>query len=47
VNDSGFWIVKEFFGLSVTDMFKTWTASTTIAGIVSLIALLALSSIMG
>jgi gluconate transporter len=47
VNDSGFWIVKEFFGLSVTDMFKTWTASTTIAGIVSLLSLLVLSRIVG
>ena len=47
VNDSGFWIVKEFFGLSVTDMFKTWTASTTIAGIVSLLCLLVLSRVVG
>jgi len=47
VNDSGFWIVKEFFGMSVTDTFKTWTASTTIAGIVSLIALLILAKILG
>jgi gluconate transporter len=46
VNDSGFWIVKEFFGLSVTDMFKTWTASTTIAGIGSLGALLLLSKLV-
>jgi gluconate transporter len=43
VNDSGFWIVKEFFGLSVTDMFKTWTASTTIAGLGSLAAVMLLS----
>ncbi len=47
VNDSGFWIVKEFFGLSITDMFKTWTASTTIAGLFSLISLLILSRILG
>lgn len=43
VNDSGFWIVKEFFGLSVTDMFKTWTASTTIAGLGALAAVMVLS----
>ncbi|MCE5336541.1 MAG: GntP family permease [Desulfobacteraceae bacterium] len=47
VNDSGFWIVKEFFGLSVTDMFKTWTASTTIAGLVSLVAVLMLAAVVG
>jgi H+/gluconate symporter-like permease len=46
VNDSGFWIVKEFFGLSVTDMFKTWTASTTIAGIGALLAVLALATVV-
>jgi H+/gluconate symporter-like permease len=46
VNDSGFWIVKEFFGLSVTDMFKTWTASTTIAGIGALLMVLALAAVV-
>ena len=44
VNDSGFWIVKEFFGLSVTDMFKTWTASTTIAAVGGLVGVLILSN---
>ena len=36
VNDSGFWIVKEYYGMSLTDTFKTWTASTTIASVVAL-----------
>jgi len=36
VNDSGFWIVKEYFGMSLTDTFKTWTAATTIASVVAL-----------
>ena len=35
VNDSGFWIVKEYFGMSVQDTFKTWTLSTTIASVVA------------
>lgn len=46
VNDSGFWIVKEFFGLSVTDMFKTWTASTTIAAVSALAFVLLLSAVV-
>ncbi|MBP2627929.1 MAG: gluconate transporter [Firmicutes bacterium] len=46
VNDSGFWIVKEFFGLSVTDMFKTYTAATCIASVVALIGSLILSKVM-
>ncbi|MGB7963105.1 MAG: GntP family permease [Propionicimonas sp.] len=41
VNDSGFWIVKEYFGMSLTDTFKTWTASTTIASVVALAGTLA------
>ena len=37
VNDSGFWIVKEYFGMSVQDTFKTWTLSTTIASVVAFV----------
>jgi gluconate:H+ symporter, GntP family len=46
VNDSGLWIVKEFFGMSLPDTFKTWTASTTIAAVVGLIGTLILSKIV-
>ncbi|MEM9838622.1 MAG: gluconate:H+ symporter [Pseudomonadota bacterium] len=28
VNDSGFWLVRELFGLSVAETLKTWTLST-------------------
>ncbi|WP_410511777.1 gluconate:H+ symporter [Paenibacillus sp. BR2-3] len=40
VNDSGFWIVKEYYGMSITDTFRTWTASTTIASLVALLGTL-------
>lgn len=33
VNDSGFWIVTKYLGLSVADGLKTWTVLTTICGI--------------
>lgn len=33
VNDSGFWIVTRYLGLSVKDGLKTWTPMTTILGI--------------
>jgi gluconate:H+ symporter, GntP family len=46
VNDSGLWIVKEFFGMSLMDTFKTWTASTTIAAVVGLIGVLLLSAVV-
>ncbi|MDO5747701.1 MAG: GntP family transporter [Actinomycetaceae bacterium] len=34
INDSGFWIVTKYLGLSVKDGLKTWTVLTTIFGIV-------------
>ena len=33
VNDSGFWIVTRYLGLSVADGLKTWTVLTTFLGI--------------
>ena len=43
VSDSGFWIAKEFFNLSVGKTFKTWTAVVTIAGLVGLMGVLVLN----
>lgn len=34
INDSGFWIVTRYLGLSVADGLKTWTVLTTILGLV-------------
>ena len=33
INDSGFWIVTKYLGLSVADGLKTWTVLTTILSI--------------
>jgi H+/gluconate symporter-like permease len=30
VNDAGFWMVKEYLGLSMKETFKTWTVLETI-----------------
>jgi GntP family gluconate:H+ symporter len=30
VNDSGFWLIKEFFNMSVAQTLKTWTVMETI-----------------
>lgn len=46
VNDSGFWIVKEYFGMSLTDTFKTWTAATTVASVVALVGTLAIDLVL-
>jgi GntP family gluconate:H+ symporter len=33
LNDAGFWIVKDFLGLSVSQTLRTWTVCETIVGI--------------
>jgi gluconate transporter len=43
VNDTGFWMFKEYFGISVADTFKTWTVMETIIGIMGLIGVLILN----
>ncbi|MFG6150328.1 GntP family permease [Halobacillus sp. B23F22_1] len=34
VNDSGFWMVNRYFGMSVGDTLKSWTAMSTIVALV-------------
>jgi GntP family gluconate:H+ symporter len=36
VNDAGFWLVKESFGLSVADTLKTWSVLETVLSITGL-----------
>lgn len=36
VNDSGFWLIKEFFNMTVTDTLRTWTVAETIIGVAGL-----------
>ena len=42
VNDSGFWMYKEYFNLSIKDTFKSWTMMETIIGVMGLIGVLVL-----
>lgn len=42
VNDAGFWMIKEFFGLTVAQTFKTWTVMTVAAPVVSMVIISAL-----
>ncbi len=46
VNDAGFWIVKEYFGMSVTETLKTWTVLETILSVSSLVFILLLSKVV-
>src|SRR5579885_3633621 len=43
LNDGGFWLVKEYFGMSVPDTIKTWSISETIISLLALVLTLALS----
>lgn len=43
VNDTGFWMFKEYFGISISDTFKTWTVMETIIGVMGLIGVLVLN----
>ena len=42
VNDTGFWMFKEWFGLSLRDTFRSWTLMETIVGIMGLLGVLLL-----
>ncbi|MFC7345072.1 gluconate:H+ symporter [Saccharopolyspora griseoalba] len=44
VNDAGFWLVKEYFGMSVGQTLKTWTAMETLLSLVSFAVILLLSA---
>ena len=47
VNDSGFWLIKEFFNMSVPQTLKTWTVAETIIGVAGLGFTLLLSLLVG
>ncbi|MCR6686743.1 gluconate:H+ symporter [Pseudoxanthomonas sp.] len=45
VNDGGFWLVKEYFNMSVAQTFRTWTVLETLISLVAL-ALTALLAVL-
>lgn len=47
VNDSGFWLVNRYLGLSVPETLKTWTVTTTIIAFVSIGLILVASPFVG
>ena len=46
VNDSGFWLIKEFFNMTVQQTLKTWTVAETIIGVAGLTFTLLLSRLL-
>jgi GntP family gluconate:H+ symporter len=46
VNDAGFWLVKGYLGISLPDMFKTWSFLETIISVVGLVLVLLLANFL-
>ncbi|MCW4454528.1 GntP family permease [Flavobacterium sp. MXW15] len=46
VNDGGFWLVKEYFNMSVAQTFKTWTVLETLISLAALALVMALAAML-
>jgi gluconate:H+ symporter, GntP family len=46
VNDAGFWLVKELFGLTVGETFKTWSVMETLISVVGFALVMLLSVVI-
>jgi gluconate transporter len=47
VNDAGFWLVNQCFGLSVADTLRTWTVMKVITSVVGLVCVLLVHLLLG
>jgi GntP family gluconate:H+ symporter len=46
VNDAGFWLVKEYFRVTVVENLKTWSAMETLISVTGLVLVLAASVVV-
>ncbi|WP_043265772.1 gluconate:H+ symporter [Streptomyces sp. CT34] len=46
VNDAGFWMVKEYFGMDVGQTLKTWSVMETLISVVGIVGVLGLSLVV-
>jgi GntP family gluconate:H+ symporter len=46
VNDAGFWLVKQYFGLSVGETIKSWSVMETVISVLGLLGALLLSLVV-
>jgi len=46
VNDAGFWLVKEYFGLTVWETIKSWSVMETVISVVALVFVLILGLVV-
>ena len=47
VNDAGFWIVNEYFGMTVPQTLRSWTTMKVITSIVGIVCILAAQAVFG
>jgi len=45
VNDAGFWIVKEYLGMTVTETLRSWTVMKLVSGAVGIVLLLVVQAL--
>jgi GntP family gluconate:H+ symporter len=46
VNDAGFWLVKEYFGMTVGGTLRTWSLMESVIAVVGLIAVMLLGLVL-
>ena len=46
VNDAGFWLVKEYFGLTVGQTIRSWSVMETVISVMGLLCVLLLSLVV-
>ncbi|WP_326568527.1 gluconate:H+ symporter [Amycolatopsis rhabdoformis] len=46
LNDAGFWLVKEYFGMSVGQTLKTWSVMETVVSVVAIALILPLGALL-
>ena len=46
VNDTGFWLFKEYFGLTVPQTLRSWTVMETVVSVIGLVGCLGLSVVV-
>lgn len=46
INDAGFWLLKEYMGMNLPNVFKTWSVSVTIISVMGLAVCMALSLVI-
>jgi Gnt-I system high-affinity gluconate transporter len=47
VNDTGFWMFKEYFGLNLKDTFRTWTLMESLISLLGLLFILGIQAFFG